>query len=147
MIEGLQRTDFLADLAEDAEDGRIGIPEDELVRHGLKFEDLRSRSEAAVPALERLVREQADLAEATLPEGRTLPALVAAEHRPFLDALIAVQELRLRAVRREGGKLIRRGANPAVLGGLRVLARQYGRARAARRRARQGLSADSRRRP
>ncbi len=100
-----------------------------------------------MPALERLVREQADLAEATLPEGRTLPALVAAEHRPFLDALIAVQELRLRAVRREGGKLIRRGANPAVLGGLRVLAREYGRARAARRRARQGLSDDYRRRP
>ncbi|MGQ4435166.1 squalene/phytoene synthase family protein [Streptomyces sp. SAS_260] len=147
LIEGLQRTDFLADLAEDAEDGRIGIPEDELVRHGLKFEDLRGRSEAAVPALERLVHEQADLAEATLPEGRTLPALVAAEHRPFLDALIAVQELRLRAVRRKGGRLIRRGANPSVLGGLGVLARQYRRARAARRRTRQGLPDNSRRRP
>ncbi|MEV6509957.1 squalene/phytoene synthase family protein [Streptomyces sp. NPDC051642] len=129
LIEGLQRADFLADLAEDAEDGRIGIPEDELVRYGLKFEDLRSRSEACEPALERLVREQADLAEATLTEGRRLPALVAPGYRPFLDALIAVQELRLRAVRREGGRLLRRGASPAALASLRVLARQYRKAR------------------
>ncbi|MFD4554305.1 squalene/phytoene synthase family protein [Streptomyces sp. NPDC058469] len=136
LIEGLQRTDFLADLAEDAENGRIGIPEDELVRHGLKFEDLRSRSEACVPALDRLVRAQADLAEATLTEGRRLPALVAPEYRPFLDALIAVQELRLRAVRREGGGLLRRGASPAAFASLRVLAREYRRARAERRRAR-----------
>jgi phytoene synthase len=136
LIEGLQRTDFLADLAEDAENGRIGIPEDELVRHGLKFEDLRNRSEACVPALERLVLAQADLAEATLTEGRRLPGLVAAEYRPFLDALIAVQELRLRAVRRAGGRLLLRGAGPAAFGSLRVLAREYRRARAERRRAR-----------
>ncbi len=136
LIEGMQRADFLADLAEDAENGRIGIPEDELVRHGLKFEDLRSRSEACVPALERLVRAQADLAEATLTEGRRLPGLVAAEYRPFLDALIAVQELRLRAVRREGGRLLLRGAGPAAFASLRVLAREYRRARAERRRAR-----------
>ncbi|MEW1825781.1 squalene/phytoene synthase family protein [Streptomyces sp. NPDC088196] len=136
LIEGLQRADFLADLAEDAEDGRIGIPEDELVRYGLKFEDLRSKSAACEPALERLVLAQADLAEATLTEGRRLPALVARGYRPFLDALIAVQELRLRAVRREGGKLMRRGASPAALASLRVLLRQYRRARAERRRAR-----------
>lgn len=132
----MQRADFLADLAEDAEDGRIGIPEDELVRYGLKFEDLRSKSAACEPALERLVAAQADLAEATLTEGRRLPALVAPEYRPFLDALIAVQELRLRAVRREGGRLMRRGASPAALASLRVLLRQYRRARAERRRAR-----------
>nr|WSY49325.1 squalene/phytoene synthase family protein [Streptomyces sp. NBC_00886] len=136
LIEGLQRADFLADLAEDAENGRIGVPEDELVRHGLKFDDLRNKSEACVPALARLVRAQADLAEATLTEGRGLPALVAAEHRPFLDALIAVQELRLRAVRREGGRLLRRGASPAAFATLRVLARQYRRARAEQRRRR-----------
>ncbi|MET7574790.1 squalene/phytoene synthase family protein [Streptomyces sp. NPDC005492] len=129
LIDGWQRCDFLADLAEDAESGRIGIPEDELTRYGLKFEDLRSRSAACALALDRLVRAQADLAEATLAQCRELPALVAAEHRPFLDALIAVQDLRLRAVRREGGGLLRRGASPAVPATLRVLARQYRMAR------------------
>lgn len=136
LIEGWQRSDFLADLSEDAESGRIGIPRDELVRHGLKFEDLRSKSEACMPALDRLVRAQTDLAEAALTECRALPALVAAEHRPFLNALTTVQELRLRAVRREGGRLMHHGASPAASATLCVLARQYRQARAEQRRER-----------
>ncbi|MDV9170082.1 squalene/phytoene synthase family protein [Streptomyces sp. W16] len=129
LIEGWQRSDFLADLREDAENDRIGIPRDELARHGLKFEDLRSRSEECVPALDRVVREQAGLAGTTLAGCRTLPELVAAEHRPFLDALIAVQELRLGAVRRAGGKVLLHDTGPATFATLRVLARQYRRAR------------------
>jgi len=129
LIEGWQRSDFLADLCEDAENDRIGIPRDELARHGLKFDDLRSESQACVPALDRVVRAQADLAEATLTGCRTLPTLVAAEHRPFLDALIAVQELRLDAVRREGGRVLLHDTGPATFATLRVLARQYRRAR------------------
>lgn len=135
LIEGWQRCDFLADLSEDADQGRIGIPQDELARHGLKVEDLRSKTEACVPALEDLVREQTDRAEAALAECRVLPSLVEAEHRPFLEALIAVQELRLLAVQREGGGLLRRGAGPAALAALRVLARQYRHARTQQRRA------------
>ena len=129
LIEGWQRSDFLADLREDAENDRIGIPRDELARHGLKFEDLRSSSEACVPALDQAVRAQADLAETTLADYRALPALVAAEHRPFLDALLAVQELRLGAVRRAGGRVLLRDAGPSAFATLRVLARQYRRAR------------------
>lgn len=134
LIEGWQRCDFLADLSEDAEQGRIGIPQDELDRHGLKFEDLRSKSEACVPGLERLVRAQTELAEESLAECRVLPSLVAAEFRPFLEALIAVQELRLAAVQREGGGLLRREAGPGGLAALGILARQYRRARTQRRR-------------
>ncbi|MFJ5309263.1 squalene/phytoene synthase family protein [Streptomyces sp. NPDC088350] len=129
LIEGWQRSDFLADLCEDTENDRIGIPRDELALAGLKFEDLRSKSPACVPALDRVVRARADLAEATLTRCRTLPALVAAEHRPFLDALIAVQELRLGAVRREGGRVLLHDTGPGALAALRVLARQYRRAR------------------
>lgn len=129
LIEGWQRSDFLADLREDAENDRIGIPRDELARHGLKFEDLRSRSEACVPALDQAVRAQAYLAETTLADCRALPTLVAAEHRPFLDALLAVQELRLGAVRRAGGRVLLRDAGPSAFATLRVLARQYRRAR------------------
>ncbi|WP_019069192.1 phytoene/squalene synthase family protein [Streptomyces hokutonensis] len=129
LIEGWQRSDFLADLREDAENDRIGIPRDELARHGLKFEDLRSRPEACVPALDQVVRAQADLAGTTLVDCRALPALVAAEHRPFLDALLAVQELRLGAVRRAGGRVLLRDTGPSVFATLGVLARQYRRAR------------------
>jgi phytoene synthase len=135
LIEGWQRCDFLADLSEDVEQGRIGIPQDELDRHGLKFEDLRSKTERCLPALEDLVRAQTDRAEAALAECRVLPSLVAAEHRPFLQALIAVQELRLLAVQRQGGGLLRRGAGPSALAALGVLARQYPHVHTQRRRA------------
>lgn len=135
LIEGWQRSDFLADLSDDAASGRVGIPRDELNRHGLKFEDLQSKSAACMPALEHLVRTQTDRAEAALAECRVLPSLVAAEHRPFLDALIAVQELRLRAVRNAGGSLLHQEAGPPALASLRVLVRQYRQARIQQRRA------------
>jgi len=134
LIEGWQRCDFLADLSEDAEMGRIGIPQEELTRYGLKFEAVLSKSDACVPALQRLVRAQTDSAEAALTECRVLPSLVAAEYRPFLEALIAVQELRLLTVQRSGGRILHRGAGPAGLAAMRVLARQYRAARTQRRR-------------
>ncbi len=134
LIEGWQRCDFLADLAEDAAHGRIGIPQDELLRHGVKFEDLRSTSQACVPALEHLVRSQTDRAETALAACRDLPSLVAVEYRPFLDALVGVQELRLAAVRRKGGDLLYREAGPAPMASVAVLTRQFRRAWAHRRR-------------
>jgi 15-cis-phytoene synthase len=135
LIEGWQRCDFLADLAEDAAHGRIGVPADELARHGLDLAALQSRSEACGPALEDLVRAQTGLAAAALARCRVLPTLVPDGHRPFLDALIAVQELRLDAVRRAGGSLLHRGTGPGALASLRVLGRQYRRARRRRGRA------------
>jgi phytoene synthase len=135
LIEGWQRCDFLADLSEDADQGRIGIPQEELDRYGLKFEDVRSKSEACVPALEQLVVAQAGRAEEALAECRAFPSLVTAECRPFLDALIGVQELRLLAVKQAGGSLLLREAGPGMPAALRVLARQYRHARTQQRRA------------
>jgi phytoene synthase len=135
LIEGWQRCDFLADLSEDADRGRIGIPREELDRYGLKFEDVRSKSEACVPALEHLVVAQADRAEKALTECRVLPSLAADEYRPFLHALIGVQELRLLAVKQAGGSLLRRKAGPGKPASLRVLARQYRLARTQQRQA------------
>lgn len=140
LIEGWQRCDFLADLAEDVTQGRIGVPQDELVRYGLKFEDLRSRSQACVPALEGLVRAQTDRAETALAACRDLPSLVAAEYRPFLDALIDVQELRLAAVRRHGGDLMYRETGPASMASVAVLTRRFRRAWSLRRRRSQDIS-------
>ncbi|WP_329020688.1 squalene/phytoene synthase family protein [Streptomyces sp. NBC_01601] len=135
LIEGWQRCDFLADLSEDAASGRIGIPRDELARHGLAFDGLRAKSPACMPALERLVSAQTDRAEAALTQCRVLPSLAADEHQPFLDALISVQQLRLNAVRHGGGALLNETTGPAALASLRVLARGYRRARLQRRRA------------
>lgn len=134
LIEAWQRADFLADLCEDAEQGRIGIPREDLARHGLTLADLRTKSDACVPALGRLVNAQADLAEAALSACRGLPDLAEAPYRPFLRALISVQELQLQAVRRKGGSLLHGGTRPPTASTLRVLARQYRAARSRQRR-------------
>ncbi|MEW2493885.1 squalene/phytoene synthase family protein [Streptomyces nodosus] len=136
LIEAWQRADFLADLSEDAERGRIGIADEELVRHGLTLECLRAKAEAAMPALGRLVSAQADLAQAALSASRGLPSLVAASYGPFLRALISVQDLQLQAVRRKGGSLMHGGVRPPIAATLRVLARQYLAAKTQQRRSR-----------
>lgn len=130
LIEAMQRVDFLDDLAEDAAQGHVGLPGEELRRHGLSVEGLRAPTEAVRAGLEQLVREQAELAHERLTASRPLVNLVPRHTRPFITAMVQVQELRLRAVRRKGGSLADGGARPALPALLRVLARQY---RAARR--------------
>ncbi|MDT7839776.1 phytoene/squalene synthase family protein [Streptomyces justiciae] len=125
LIEAMQRTDFLADLAEDVDQGRVGVPKDELDRHGLGFDSLRDRPEECAPALARLVDEQAARADAVLSECRRLPELVAPPYRPFLSTLISVQTLRLDAVKRNSTTILRTGASPATSAALRVLWRGY----------------------
>lgn len=136
LIEAWQRSDFLADLSEDAEQGRIGIARDELERHGLTLLDLHTKSEKCTPALGRLVSTQADLAEAALRACRGLPAMVEPPYRPFLRSLISVQELQLRAVRGKGGSLLHEEARPPIAATLLVLARQYVAAKTRQRRTR-----------
>ncbi|MFH8775962.1 phytoene/squalene synthase family protein [Streptomyces sp. NPDC017958] len=125
LIEAMQRTDFLADLPEDLEQGHIGIPRDELLRHGLDVEDLRERPEACVPALERVVNAQAALADRVFSQARELPALVEPQYGPFLRALMAVQSLRLQAVKTAGGSVLESGASPAASTTLKILWQEY----------------------
>ncbi|SOD91562.1 squalene/phytoene synthase family protein [Streptomyces sp. Ag109_G2-15] len=125
LIEAMQRTDFLADLPEDLRQGHIGIPRDELLRHGLDVEDLRERPEACLPAMERVVNAQAALAEQVFSQARGLPALVEPQYRSFLRALIAVQEVRLQAVKAAGGSVLKSGASPAASTTLKILWKEY----------------------
>lgn len=136
LIEAWQRADFLSDLAEDAAQGRVGIAREELAAHGLNFEDLRDKSQACMPALERLVAAQAELAEAALSRCRGLPGLVEAPYRPFVRALISVQDLQLQAVRRKGGSLVNGGVRPPAAATMRLLGCQYLAARSQLRRSR-----------
>lgn len=125
LIEAMQRTDFLADLPEDLKEGHIGIPRDELMRHGLDVEDLREHPEACVPAMEEVVNAQAALADHVFSQARELPALVEPQYRPFLRALIAVQKLRLHAVKTAGGSVLKYGASPATSTTLKILWQEY----------------------
>ncbi|MGW1895103.1 phytoene/squalene synthase family protein [Streptomyces sp. NPDC002004] len=133
LIEAMQRIDFLADLAEDAEQGRVGIPREELTRAGLDVETIRSRPSACRPSVERLVSVQANAARTALAACADLPRLVERENQPFLRALIAVQALRLHEVKRKGAQLLERGAQPPAVPALRLLLRHYVAARRVRR--------------
>ncbi|WP_330281072.1 squalene/phytoene synthase family protein [Streptomyces sp. NBC_00588] len=133
LIEAMQRIDFLADLSEDAAEGRVGVPRDTLARFGLDTTDLARGSGDHLPAVERLVTAQARLAASALDSCRDLPHLVEPEQQPFLETLIAVQHLRLRDVERRGAALLTHGARPDVLATVGLLVRQH---RAARRRRR-----------
>ncbi|MCX5252117.1 squalene/phytoene synthase family protein [Streptomyces sp. NBC_00201] len=125
LIEAMQRIDFLADLAEDAAEGRVGIPRDALARFGLGTEDLAHGTGDHLPAVDRLVTAQARLAGTALDSCDGLPRLVEPELQPFLDTLIAVQRLRLQDVERKGSALLAHGARPKVSATVRLLGRQY----------------------
>ncbi|MEV0173227.1 squalene/phytoene synthase family protein [Streptomyces sp. NPDC050803] len=133
LIEAWQRIDHLTDLREDAEQGAVGIPHVTLAKYGMKPEHLL-RQPPDAPAVGLLVVDQARLAGEALQECQTLPGLVEPEFRPFVKALISVQELRLAALRRKGGAVLTGGARPPVVATVRVLARQTVRARRLRRR-------------
>ncbi|MER7394670.1 squalene/phytoene synthase family protein [Streptomyces sp. NPDC000151] len=125
LIEAMQRTDFLADLSEDARQGRIGIPHAELARYGLEVEEVLRRAPRCVPALGQLVADQASAAGAGLRACRELPDLVATETQPFLRACVRVAELELEAVQRKGGKLLHEEAGASKTAALKVLFQQW----------------------
>lgn len=134
LIEAMQRADFLADLSEDAAQGRIGVPRAELAHFGLEVDDLLRPSPTSTPALEQLVQAQARVVSAGLSACRDLPELVPEENQPFLRAFIRVQELQLEDVRGKGAKLLHEEAGASKSAALGVLLQHCFAARKQRRR-------------
>ncbi|MEU9702917.1 squalene/phytoene synthase family protein [Streptomyces sp. NPDC047981] len=120
LIEAMQRLDWLEDLSEDLRSGRIGIPLETLAAHGMDLDSL-AVGEFDAASLTRLLQEQAAKAEDRLLAGRALTSLVEPGVRPFVRALLRVQGLRLRAVRRSGAALLDVPAKMPKMRALRVL--------------------------
>ncbi|WP_394427691.1 phytoene/squalene synthase family protein [Streptomyces sp. SGAir0957] len=133
LIESMQRVDWLDDLAEDAADGVVGIPRQDLDRHGLTVAGIAQPTDSTRRSLAALVQEQAALAQDRLRAAERLPRLVVPAAGPFATALCRLQHLKLAAVRRAGGDLVDGGAEAPLPAVLRTLGGQY---RAARRRRR-----------
>ncbi|MEU9331753.1 squalene/phytoene synthase family protein [Streptomyces sp. NPDC048290] len=123
-IDAGQRLDFTNDLAEDLADGRLTLPADALVRHGVTRADLeQARDTAAVRAL---IAEQLDRAAVPHAAARaTLPAATPAPYRPLVRALLTLDTLTLKAARAKGPALLRAPASPAPLPALLALTREY----------------------
>ncbi|MFD8787006.1 phytoene/squalene synthase family protein [Kitasatospora sp. NPDC059599] len=126
-IDAAQRLDFVNDLAEDLAEGRLTIPEQTLREYGVTRADLEGGRD--LPAVRALLGDLLDRADRTLAEGRAVVALVPAVHRPMVRCLLGVDALVSAAARVDPGALLRRSASPAKPAALRLLAREYLRAR------------------
>ncbi|MFE6052594.1 phytoene/squalene synthase family protein [Kitasatospora sp. NPDC056446] len=126
-IDAAQRLDFVNDLAEDLADGRLTIPEHTLREHGVTRADLEQARD--LPAVRALLGALLDRVDRTLAESLPVIDLVPAAHRPMVRCLVGVDGLTGIAARADPGALLRRSASPAKAGALRLLAREYLRAR------------------
>ncbi|MCC3771424.1 squalene/phytoene synthase family protein [Streptomyces sp. UNOC14_S4] len=120
-IDGSQRLDFVNDIAEDLAGGRLTLPATALKRHDVSRADLEEARDT--PGTAALLRDQLAQARADLLAGRRLAGLTAPAHRPFVQALIALELLTVEAAARKGTALLRGSARPSVPASLRVLAR------------------------
>jgi phytoene synthase len=83
-----QLTNIIRDVREDAENGRVYLPEDDLARFGVAPESLRGRE--LTPALRQLLAFEADRARAYYRESAPLIAMIDSASRPSLRALIGI---------------------------------------------------------
>ncbi len=130
-IDASQRLDFVNDLAEDLAEGRLTVPQDRLARHGVTRADLEQARD--LPAVRALLGGLLDEADRTLAEARTVIDLVPAAHRPMVRCIVGVEALTSAAARADLGALLHRSASPAKPAALRLMAREYLRARRHRR--------------
>ncbi|KMS71851.1 hypothetical protein ACM01_25935 [Streptomyces viridochromogenes] len=123
LISAMQRLDFLEDLASDLRTGRLGIPVEALEDCDVSRADLLPDRPQS-PAVNRLIQTQADAAATALESARPLEHTVSPANKPFVRALIGVQQFRLEAVRAVGAGLIERPSGPSAVGSLCLLARE-----------------------
>ncbi|GAA2743945.1 squalene/phytoene synthase family protein [Kitasatospora cinereorecta] len=126
-IDASQRLDFVSDLAEDLVDGRLTIPEQTLDRHGVTRTDLEQARN--LPAVRSMIADQLDQVDRTLAEARAVVGLVPPAHRPMVRCMIGLDGLTSSAARADIPALLRRSAGPAKVAALRLLGREYLRAR------------------
>ncbi|MEU2158750.1 squalene/phytoene synthase family protein [Streptomyces sp. NPDC019396] len=126
-IEASQRLDFLEDLAEDLSSGRLGIPQTALAQCGLSRAELEQ--EPAPNRVRELVEHQVAWVRPRFTASRHLIELVEPHNKPFIRALVSLQELRLRKVETAGPALLHTSPRTPVAGALRLLAGEYRSAR------------------
>jgi phytoene synthase len=102
-----QITNILRDVREDAEHGRVYLPEEDLVRFGVKADELCGA--ALSPALRDLLAFEADRARAYYQETESLIDLVDSRSRASLKALIAIYSRLLERISNSGYQVLGEG--------------------------------------
>lgn len=128
LITAWQRLDFLEDLPGDVREGRVGISHQLLARHGLTVHDLHPELADTEP-FGQLVVSEVDAAVVLLKAAWPIATLAAGPHRPFLRAVLRVQELRAAAVRKAGVSLLSSPSGPSKVRSVAALLLELGRRR------------------
>ncbi len=99
-----QLTNILRDVREDAERGRVYLPQDDLTRHGVSADALTAMRDGGQmsAAMRELMRQEAQRAEAYYQSGRALLPLIDADSRPALWVLVSIYHRLLQHIERRG---------------------------------------------
>lgn len=130
-IDGSQRLDFVNDLAEDLADDRLTIPQDTLLSRGVTRTDLTQAQDT--PGVRALLRHLLQQARTDLAASRHVTGFLPPANRPFVRALIALEEATTDAAGAKGPGLLTGPARPTVPAMLKILTREYRHARGLRR--------------
>ncbi|MFI2781458.1 squalene/phytoene synthase family protein [Streptomyces sp. ALB3] len=122
LADGCQRTDFLADLAEDLRGGNLYLPTDDLERHGVTRGDLEQGRDT--PGVRALISATADTAHATLRMASRIVDEVAERHRPLVSCVLGLHHLRLQAIARMGTGVTRGPVRNQAVACLRLLVQE-----------------------
>jgi phytoene synthase len=102
----LQLTNILRDVKEDAENGRVYLPQTALRRFGVTFDDLTAPNTAS--PLRELLASMAERAYRYYDQGRPLMALVDPVGRPVLGAIVGIYRALLDQIARSGYDVLAR---------------------------------------
>ncbi|WP_369174335.1 phytoene/squalene synthase family protein [Streptomyces sp. R28] len=120
VADGLQRVDFLTDLAEDLRGGRLTLPLADLDRHGVTRTALEEGRDT--PGVRALVAVTASAARDSLLHAQRVVGEVPAEYRPVVRCLLGLYHHRLDRVTALGAAVLRRPVRDDPMECLRLLA-------------------------
>jgi squalene synthase HpnC len=106
----LQVVEHCQDVAEDARSGRVYLPADDLVRHGVAERELTAPS--ATPGLRAVVLEQTSRARALLASGPPLAATMTGRNRLLLAGFVAGGLATIDAIERAAGDVLAHRCRP-----------------------------------
>ncbi|MEV6576436.1 squalene/phytoene synthase family protein [Streptomyces sp. NPDC051577] len=121
VADGLQRVDFLTDLAEDLRGGRLTLPLAELDRHGVTRTVLEEGRDT--PGVRALLAATSSAARQSLLAAQRVIDEVPAEYRPVVRCLLGLYHHRLDRVTTLGAAVLRRPVLDNPVKCLRMLAR------------------------
>lgn len=130
LLAATQLTDILQDLAVDLSDGRLYIPHEDLVRHGVERGDLQRGT--STDAIRSLVRAQVVRVRGLLESSADLTALLRRESRPGVAAVRELTEGVIRTIERRNYDIVSQRPDTSSWSKIGVVSRMARRAALAR---------------